>query len=261
MKNPYAWTILSLCTVISLIFAIYTWIAGKQFKELSVSCITNELIKLGSANIGKLNIQYNGEVIQELSASMFYIWNSGNQTINCSDIVSSRPISITNTGKAYIFDVQITNQSEPANAFVIANCTHESVAFDFEYMSKGDGIAVQILHSGPSTDLELECKMKDGKKIRDCSPTKRKQKEPKLSLAAEVFLAALPTILAMLVGFIVLISFISIAPSISPVMRSILIIILTIFPFAFTFYFSCKVIDAFKKKCRRTIPVSLKSDK
>lgn len=261
MQNPYAWTILSLCTIFSLIFSIYAWVVGKQFKELSMSCTTNELIKSGSANIGKLDIQYNGETIKELSASTFYIWNSGNQTINDSDIVSTRPISITNTGKAHIFDVQITRQSEPANAFVIASCTSESVTFDFEYMGKGDGFTVQVLHSGPSVDLELACKMKDGKAIRDCSPTKRKQKGPKLSFAAEVFGAALPTILAMLISSIVLIAFSSIAAMFSPVIRSLLALVLTIFPFALTFYFSCWAINMVKQKCRRAIPVSLKSNK
>lgn len=261
MQNPYAWAILSLCTVTSFIFTIYTWIASKQFKELSVSCTTNNLIKLESSNNVKLSIQYNGEVIQELSASVFYIWNSGNQSIDCSDIVLSRPISIINIGNAHIYDVQIMRQSEVSNAFAIAYCTPESVAFNFEYMNKGDGIAVQVLHSGPSTDLELTCKIKNGKAIRDCSPIKRKTKKSKLSVATEVFLAALPTILSLLVGIIVLVVFVAIAPLFSPVIRSTLVIVLTILPFTVTFYLSCMIIDMFRKKYRRTIPDSLKSSK
>lgn len=35
MNNPYAWVILSVCTIMSFVFGIYTWFAGKRKKEFS----------------------------------------------------------------------------------------------------------------------------------------------------------------------------------------------------------------------------------
>ena len=45
MSNPYAWLFLSLCTVASFVFAIYTWINGKKTKEISIDNCTNEIGK------------------------------------------------------------------------------------------------------------------------------------------------------------------------------------------------------------------------
>lgn len=261
MHDPVSWTILSLCTVISLIFSVYSCIVGKQIKELSISCTTNKLINLNDRNIEKLTIEYNGEVIKELSVSLFYIWNSGNQTLTYSDIASSRPISIINTGIAHIFDAQIIKQSEPANAFVITKCTHGATVFDFEYMGKGDGIAVQILHSGPSVDLELSCKIKGVKEIRDCSPIIRKRKEPKISFVADVLLAIFTAILSIWIGMIGGIVLYSIIPPISPIIRSILTSILSCLFVGLTVLCISRAIDKIKEKCRRTIPVILKYDK
>ena len=33
MNNPYAWVILSVCTILLFVFGIYTWFAGKRKKE------------------------------------------------------------------------------------------------------------------------------------------------------------------------------------------------------------------------------------
>ena len=55
MSNPYAWLFLSLCTVASFVFAIYTWINGKKTKEISIDNCTNEIVKMGKSPINKLD--------------------------------------------------------------------------------------------------------------------------------------------------------------------------------------------------------------
>lgn len=87
MSNPYAWSVLSLCTVFSLIFAIYTWIVGRKTKEISVDYFSNEIIKQGKNPISKLNIEFEGKPIQDLTSTVFYIWNSGSEVINHDDVV------------------------------------------------------------------------------------------------------------------------------------------------------------------------------
>lgn len=60
MNNPYAWALLSLCTIISLVFAIYTWIVGRKIKEISIDSSINEIIKQGKNPISKLDIKFEG---------------------------------------------------------------------------------------------------------------------------------------------------------------------------------------------------------
>ena len=50
MNNPYAWLFLSLITIFSFAFAIYTWIAGKKAKELSNDYLSNDIITRETAN-------------------------------------------------------------------------------------------------------------------------------------------------------------------------------------------------------------------
>ena len=45
MNNPYAWLTLSVCTILSLVFAIYTLVVDKKRKEISTDYYTNEIIK------------------------------------------------------------------------------------------------------------------------------------------------------------------------------------------------------------------------
>ena len=47
MSNPFACFFLSLCTIFSVMFAIYTWIVGNKNKEFSVDYSTNDIIKQG----------------------------------------------------------------------------------------------------------------------------------------------------------------------------------------------------------------------
>ena len=182
-------------TIFSTVFGIYTWVIGKSRKELSVSCETNEIIIAGKRNIEKLSIQYDGCPIQDLSSSRFYIWNSGNSVINKSDVVSDRPICVHNTGKASILNAQIVRVNENSNAFLIEQTTDKEVKISFDYVDHGEGFVLQILHSGSSKDLELDCKIKGGKEIRERSGVRRKKKEFWADRFVDVLFAYLPALL------------------------------------------------------------------
>lgn len=87
MSNPYAWLILSFCTIFSVAFAIYTRIVEKRTKEISIDYYSNDIIKRGKQPIPKLKIEFDGQKIEDLTATTFYIWNSGSDVINNTDIV------------------------------------------------------------------------------------------------------------------------------------------------------------------------------
>lgn len=167
MNNPYAWAFLSLCTIISFLFAIYTWIAGRKIKEISIDSSTNEIIKQGKYPITKLDVKFDGKQIQDLSSSIFYIWNSGNDVINAADIVTSGLLKIS-CDSGNILDVEIIRQSDESNNFLISKFKSDSVEIAFEYMDRGEGVTLQILHMGCIDELFFDCKIKGGKPIRDC---------------------------------------------------------------------------------------------
>ena len=177
MNNPYTLLFLAVISIFSTVFGVYTWCAGKQRKELSVYYKSDVLIKAGKQRIPKLGIQYDGKEIDDLSSTKLYIWNSGNQVLNNSDIVSSRPPRVISTNNARLLDVQIIRSSDITNAFSISQKNENTAQLGFEYVDHGDGILVQILHTGNYSDLEFDCKIKGGLEMKDRSPTRKDKKQ------------------------------------------------------------------------------------
>ena len=90
MQNPYAWAILSVCTIAAFIFAIYTWFVGKKKKEISYVYSTYEIIKMGNSVIPGVQLLYHGKDIADLTITRYAIWNSGNEVLNSTDIVATK---------------------------------------------------------------------------------------------------------------------------------------------------------------------------
>ena len=147
MTNPYAWLFLSALSVFSVIFGVWTWYASKQRKEISILCKSDEIIKAGKQRINGLNVTFDGREIEDLTSTKFYIWNSGNQVLHNADIVPSKPLRI-HTEKATILDAQILRVSDDTNAFMIASASDEIITIAFDFVEKGDGLLVQVLHTG-----------------------------------------------------------------------------------------------------------------
>lgn len=208
MNDPFAWFILSALSVFSVAFGIWTWFAGKQRKEISVQCKSDILIKAGKNQIKKLDVLYDGNPIADLTSSKFYIWNSGNQVLQKNDIVTARPIAICSE-KAKLLDVQILRMSDPTSAFRINTVSDREINVDFEYMEGGDGVLIQILHTGDFLDLKFDCKIKGGNDVRDCT---REHKNRKILLRDKIldFIAkdfaslVFLVFLAIGIGFVVL---------------------------------------------------------
>lgn len=157
----------SLCTVVSLIFAIYTWITGKKTKEISIDNYTNEIIKMGKSPIQKLEMKFDGKAIQDLSSTIYFIWNSGNDVINVNDMVGKKPIRITCKNEQFL-DIKIIKQSDESNAFQILNFNSTNIEMTFDYIDSGEGLKFQILHTGTDEEIHVDYKIKGGKPKRDC---------------------------------------------------------------------------------------------
>ena len=172
MTNPYAWLFLSAITVVSFVFAVWSWYATKPRKEISIHCKTDEIIKAGQQKIKKLEVMFDGNAIEDLSSTKFYIWNSGNQVLSNSDIVPSKPLKIY-TDSSKILDVQILRVTDETNLFEIASASGNQVTLAFDYVEQGGGVLVQVLHTGNSSELVFDCKIKGGREIRDCTATNK----------------------------------------------------------------------------------------
>ena len=168
MDNPYAWLILSVCTVFSVIYAIYAGVKGKEKKEISYIVNTHEIVQAGKNMIPEFQISYRGQTIDDLTVTRFAIWNSGNRLLNSNDIVDTKPLSITsNDDGPHILDASIIKRSEESNKFTIDKKSAHCAELQFDYIDKQDGIIVQILHTGSAKNISLSTLIKGGKKLKN----------------------------------------------------------------------------------------------
>lgn len=166
MDSPIAWALLALIAFASFFYAIYCQHKNKERKEFSCFLKSSTLIKRKRSKFDKLSITYNEQEIEDLYVSRFTIWNSGNRTLNRTDMVVGRELTICASGDNNILDVELIACSETTNAFSIELLDHHRAKITFEYADKLDGVVVQIIHTGTIRDLFLDCKIKGGNPVR-----------------------------------------------------------------------------------------------
>ena len=168
MQNPYAWALLSLCTIFSVVLAIWTYLKGKRKLEISCFCNANEIVRSGKNLVADLQLLYQGKPIDNLTITRYVIWNSGNSVLNYSDIVKTKPLQIIAVDDDVEFlDATIITESDPTNKFEIEEFSNQHVKLKFDYVEKNDGIVVQLLHTGKKQSITIDCKIKGGKKVNN----------------------------------------------------------------------------------------------
>lgn len=99
-KEMPEWVILSMCTIMSFVFGIYTWLAGKRKKEFSYISNSHKIIEKGNSRIPQLELKYEGRDIDNLTITNYVIWNTGNEVINFSDMVAEKELKIYSSNTA-----------------------------------------------------------------------------------------------------------------------------------------------------------------
>ena len=167
MNSPIAWTILAFIAVASFIYAIICQQKNKEKKEFSYCLKSNALIRKKKSKFEKLSISYDGQSIEDLCISKFTLWNSGNKTLNKSDMVESKELTIHTKNNSEILDVDLIACSEETNKFSLRMIDKSNVKIFFDYADKKEGVVVQVIHTGTDDDLCIDCKIKGGKPIKN----------------------------------------------------------------------------------------------
>lgn len=255
MGNPYAWLFLALCTVASLFFAIYTWIKGKKTKEISIDNYTNEIVKMGKSPIKKLEMKFDGKAIQELSSTIYFLWNSGSDVINASDMVGKNPIKIICEDEQFL-DVKILKQSDESNSFQITDFNAANIEMSFDYMDSGEGVKIQTLHTGNVEKIQVEYKIKGGKPKRNCAELRKERGIKKVIKAIVDELIPMFIWLFAVLMTVLIVYIIGITGEEALVITTIISIPLTLI-MMFTFV---KIKRMLKQIFHRTVPDALKNE-
>jgi hypothetical protein len=155
-----AWNITSITiSVILAIVGIYLTIRSKREKKPSFMMRTSSMIQGAKSRFPDLTVHYkgHGEDLEHFSVSLICFWNDGGETIHGADITESEPLRINANGTCKILGVSILQVNKPANQVkcVVAR-TKDSVAITFDYLDKGNGAVIELMHTGQSSkDLDI----------------------------------------------------------------------------------------------------------
>ena len=167
MDSPIAWAVLSILAIVSFVYAIICQQKNKEKKEFSFCLKSNHLIRGKRSKFEKLSITYDGQQIEDLCVSKFTVWNSGNRTLNRTDMVESKELTISVTDECRILDVELIACSDETNGFSVKIENEHTVKVLFEYADKKEGVVIQIIHTGSDENIQIDCKIKGGNPIKN----------------------------------------------------------------------------------------------
>lgn len=111
-NNPYAWGILAILTIVSIIYAVITNRANKKVKKLVYDGYSYNIVRLTDMEIGDLNIVYDGENVNDITITKIVLWNSGNEFIEEKDFSSINSLSVKGDEKCNILNASILVESD-----------------------------------------------------------------------------------------------------------------------------------------------------
>lgn len=145
-ENLYIWLIITLLTIINFLLRFI-------YDKSKILCYT------------MLNVKSENKIagFPYATITKIALWNAGNQTINESDVVPSKPIELTLPKGASLINAQVLLERHKENNFRLK--TISNIIVNFDYIDEKEGIIIEVIHTG-SSNLKVEGKIKGIKKLR-----------------------------------------------------------------------------------------------
>ena len=153
----------SIASIVAIVLSIVAIVVTRWYykeKKPFYSIRSVNIIKNIFDDFDLLELSYSGKKIENFTVSKIAFWNGGLETIHRKDIVSPEPLIVKAKEGTDILDAKIIYSRDPANEFSL---TKDQLQFrlDFDYIDKGHGTIIQLIHTGLSnTDIEVKGKIK-----------------------------------------------------------------------------------------------------
>jgi hypothetical protein len=140
----------------------------KRRRELCWAIDSTSLIKGYSSLFEKLDIQYGGQKIENLTVSKIVLWNNGNETIDGKDIAIPPYIVPRDEINTKILDAKIIKTSTVGNKFeILIKPDDPMLVLLFDYLDPQQGAVIQVIHTGVSIlPLMVDGEVKGVKEIK-----------------------------------------------------------------------------------------------
>lgn len=132
--------------LIPILAALFGWFISYVYKnksELTIHVNNSKILSKGEEWPKALSISYYNIPVNCLSRTEYYVWNSGNTTIDGSKIAKKDRLRVEVPCSVTIIDGSKT--SSIANNLVLRN-EAKQVLIEFDYLNKQQGFSFSILH-------------------------------------------------------------------------------------------------------------------
>lgn len=166
-ENPYVTLIVFICTVASVVLALYFYYKSKKYRKPTYIVRTINLVNRNIKHKSVIDFLYLDQKINNISFTKIAFWNDGKDTINYSDIARSAQLKIETINDYKILDCKILYQKNTANDFkTTISEDAQSVFITFDYFDYEEGIVLELIHTGNSNeDIEVKGSIKAVKSI------------------------------------------------------------------------------------------------
>lgn len=151
---------------------------GKK-RTLSIVCATYPLVMSGKLEIPGVEVSYQGKEVDDLSITRFSFWNSGKRAFMKSDLAYGEVIRLYWDESIELFDAQLIKVTDESNKLRLditeggrnsenTDCDSQgknNLSIKFDYMNRGDGAILQVIHTGDAKNIRYKSKLKDGKVV------------------------------------------------------------------------------------------------
>ncbi len=143
--------------IIAIIIAVIFFLRSQKARKPTFFIKSYNLLSDFSSKLDKLQILYGNTGIKNLTVSRIAFWNDGAETIEASNIVEADPLRIEGGGDCDILDAYIIQENNKANKFKVELANSKLVKILFDYLDKGEGGVIQLIHTGKgSSEIELK---------------------------------------------------------------------------------------------------------
>lgn len=155
--NPLFTLISIVIGIVAIVLAIVFYSRSKKVRKPTYFIKSNNLVTGFSKKLGKLQLLYGRTSVENLTVSRIAFWNDGAETIEASNIVEADPLRIEAGGDCDILDAYIIQENNKANKFKVELANSKLVKILFDYLDKGEGGVIQLIHTGKgSSEIELK---------------------------------------------------------------------------------------------------------
>lgn len=161
-------------------------------KEPTYSIKSVNVISDYATKFENLTVAYKDEKVENFTVSKILFFNRGRETITKEDVDTISPLKISSE-TCNILDASILQVNKVSNNFKIdLDRENNHIFITFDYLDKNQGVVIQIVHNGLSSDdLLIEGDIKGVQKLVQSSPESLEKNTRWTSTDTKAFLLAI----------------------------------------------------------------------